>query len=464
MANDPKKLTDARIPELTAAYHDDWMYGVRSSLGTAGSYKITPQNLLKTYDVTMYGAVGDGATDDTAAIRAAMTAAQNSQLYIPNGTYKISSEIDIPSPIVIHFQSKSAVLAYTGNGSALKIGNEKNISIHSGTVDLSGAGTDAAAWHIRGLWHVSWYDPCVICKDSSLQTAFKIETSETGGDGWGSFILHFYNPYIFRGHYGIRTLRTAGDSVHVTHLHVHGGYMSGVDYGIYLEETATGSIIGTAIEQGDNDGIYIGVNATDLILMPGEINNMGGYGINISQTTGRGNYLIAPSAVSFGTNALGDINETAKINIFDRGRLQLVQSRAENDYYVELKSLYNYGESFVLNACGGGSEAKLLSWGTGKALTPGTGLALKGATGIMTGNEVFNALSGNVFVKDPNGIARNFNPLGVFQNGHLIILVNTASDATAITFDSTGLNQAVAQNQRGIFVYDGTAWRKVFVG
>lgn len=42
---------------------------------------------------TAYGATGDGSTDDTAAIQAAMTAAAGSTLYFPEGTYLITEEI-----------------------------------------------------------------------------------------------------------------------------------------------------------------------------------------------------------------------------------------------------------------------------------------------------------------------------------------------------------------------------------
>jgi hypothetical protein len=66
------------------------------------------------------------------------------------------------------------------------------------------------------------------------------------------------------------------------------------------------------------------------------------------------------------------------------------------------------------------------------------------------------------------GAALNFNPtsagdLGTFPAGYEVVLVNLSGTYT-ITFDSAGLNQAVTAGQRGIFVYDGTAWRKVYVG
>jgi hypothetical protein len=46
-----------------------------------------------------FGAVGDGVADDTAAIQAAITASYGQTLYIPSGTYKISSTITINDKI-----------------------------------------------------------------------------------------------------------------------------------------------------------------------------------------------------------------------------------------------------------------------------------------------------------------------------------------------------------------------------
>lgn len=81
----------------------------------------------------------------------------------------------------------------------------------------------------------------------------------------------------------------------------------------------------------------------------------------------------------------------------------------------------------------------------------------------MFTDEVFTAAA-NYIEKDPGGANRTLDPSGAFTRGHQLILVNLADAAETITFDSAGLNVAVAQNQRGIFVYSGAAWRKIYVG
>jgi hypothetical protein len=44
-------------------------------------------------NVTDFGAVGDGVTDDTSAFEAAISASENNTLFIPNGNYKINSTL-----------------------------------------------------------------------------------------------------------------------------------------------------------------------------------------------------------------------------------------------------------------------------------------------------------------------------------------------------------------------------------
>lgn len=48
--------------------------------------------LRESVSVLDFGAVGDGETDDTIAIKAALT--RGSAIYFPAGTYKVSSDLD----------------------------------------------------------------------------------------------------------------------------------------------------------------------------------------------------------------------------------------------------------------------------------------------------------------------------------------------------------------------------------
>jgi hypothetical protein len=87
-----------------------------------------------------------------------------------------------------------------------------------------------------------------------------------------------------------------------------------------------------------------------------------------------------------------------------------------------------------------------------------------GVVAAMAGHETFKRLDGNIFIKDPDGSARNFNPTGTFPALHTVMVINTADAAETITFDSATLSAAIAQNERGIFTFNGTIWLKVYVG
>lgn len=73
-------------------------------------------NEVKNFYVTpqMFGGVGDGVTDDTSAIEAAIATGKN--VLFPNGTYIVSTTIEINAPVVFLGCGLSSIIKYTGNG------------------------------------------------------------------------------------------------------------------------------------------------------------------------------------------------------------------------------------------------------------------------------------------------------------------------------------------------------------
>lgn len=97
------------------------------------------------FDVKEYGAVGDGATDDTAAVQAAITAAASAgggTVYLPGGKYLVKPSGDTPA------------LTVTGNNVRLVGANSKAAMLVKGAdgllLRMSGAGADkTGATHRR---------------------------------------------------------------------------------------------------------------------------------------------------------------------------------------------------------------------------------------------------------------------------------------------------------------------------
>ena len=82
------------------------------------------------------------------------------------------------------------------------------------------------------------------------------------------------------------------------------------------------------------------------------------------------------------------------------------------------------------------------------------------------GTKTFTFDGGSLFRFTTN-TATNLNPSGTFPSGHTITISNANSAGQAnLTFDSTGLNEAVTPTSSAIFAYDAdsSAWVRIFQG
>ena len=115
---------------ITSASKDDTIHYDGSSWVNIPSDTVNAKN---------YGATGDGVTDDTTSIQNAINASVGKSLFIPSGTYVVSSAISIPSNSTIRMAS-DAILDYSGVSQAAGANLKRVIEIFgsvSSTVNLT---------------------------------------------------------------------------------------------------------------------------------------------------------------------------------------------------------------------------------------------------------------------------------------------------------------------------------------
>jgi hypothetical protein len=144
-----------------------------------GSVTTTVEDKLAQYiSVKDFGAVGDGVTDDTAAIQAAVDATpKGTTIYFPAGTYAVSDAITINKPLVVRGAGPGSFVEDTGGAYLKQTDNTKNGFTLVATVD----GYFFGAW---GILDVHFYDLAIVGPSINNRAAFGIgvDTTVNGGD------------------------------------------------------------------------------------------------------------------------------------------------------------------------------------------------------------------------------------------------------------------------------------------
>lgn len=227
---------------------------------------------LRYYNVRTYGAVGDGTTDDTAAIVAAIAACPAwGTVYFPIGTYKITSTISLGKSLRLLGAS-----AYPGLGSVVSMATNNTTAfaqtgIYFLSIDsmlITNAGTAASGRGVYALSSVnitrsainSFYDNLFVDGVSGAAYFCFIDESEFDSAGrTGIYLDGKVNNIRIRG------ARLSSN--------VNGLYASGGIYGMTIEDsdvednTGVGILIdGTGSSQTTNSvriaGCYIAANGT----------------------------------------------------------------------------------------------------------------------------------------------------------------------------------------------------------
>jgi hypothetical protein len=251
--------------------------------GTGAVQRTAQAKMRDVVSAKDFGAVGDGVTDDTAAIQAAMDA--SSGVHLPVGVYKITAALRMNNNNFVVGEGRGSQILATHNGAVFR---GKDVTPASGTNvrRYSGGGRDFSIYGPgTGLTASIALDMrgCTMFKWSNVLIQ-NINTGVTHGDGYSSY----YNEYfgvdisdVIVGHYNT----TLGNENTVFGGRVNSCTFGTIDsdcshnkyFGIAIEAFTTGHTISGASAvgthyissrlEGGTTGININSNAQDTVIL-----------------------------------------------------------------------------------------------------------------------------------------------------------------------------------------------------
>jgi hypothetical protein len=115
--------------------------------GTGAQTVSVNTKLAETVSVKDFGAVGDGTTDDTAAIQAALTAGAGKSVMLPSGTYRTSAALQVPANTVFFANPGTAIIDVQPTASTATMNNGLLFTGSGATIDgLQIHGTNEATF------------------------------------------------------------------------------------------------------------------------------------------------------------------------------------------------------------------------------------------------------------------------------------------------------------------------------
>ena len=119
--------------------------------GGAGSVTRTVQSRLRDFvSVKDFGAVGDGVTDDTAAIQAALDSGATT-VFVPQGDYKTTNSIDIPDFVSVEFAPSVTITFDSTDFYVFDIGKGVKIVGNGVLIDCVNASWNGGAIQVDGV-------------------------------------------------------------------------------------------------------------------------------------------------------------------------------------------------------------------------------------------------------------------------------------------------------------------------
>jgi hypothetical protein len=299
---------------------------------TKASYAMVTGAPLNVMD---YGAVGDGTTDDTAAINAAMTAAgvglYSRSVFLPSGQYKVTNTITVPVGVTVSGNYGSiehpTVILWAGNNAAADVinfttgadFNENRRSISGiGIITAGSANLARAAIHANG--------------DQVMVTGCAIQ-----GNSKNFLFGILCNSRSFS-------------------FNLSDNYISECGVGMYLQhDDITGSLIQRNFVQNSYGGLVL-IGPTGVVVQANSFEGTMSYRIVAGNSASfgasglviTGNYLYGASGNVEGIICAKDITpELAAISVLTGGRLATAVNIAFTPSAQQFKAIHIHGNPIV---------------------------------------------------------------------------------------------------------------------
>lgn len=278
--------------------------------------KITIEDLITKQpwtDVRAFGAKGDGTTDDTAAIQAAVSFAEEAHgiVFFPRGTYKITSPIKLPpnvhidglgvgfGSVILPFNSAGMTIRgadlkkYNGFGfrnrikgvtivmknapqfPAIVIDNAYTVKLEDLFVFEAGPGGGIT---ISEANHITLQDVSVYGSGKGVGTGIGITNSDV--KLYNMDIEAFRDGLVVQGDHGV---------------HVLGGYIERNEgYAIKFQHSSFNTVIGARVATASKQGTAIGflIGSRNNTIIGSSLNGLGGESTLHQDDTSRDNVVI----------------------------------------------------------------------------------------------------------------------------------------------------------------------------
>lgn len=400
------------------------------------------------HDVRAYGATGDGVTDDAAAIQTALDAldaAGGGMLFFPPGQYNVSTQIDVPSDVVLCGVGYSSRIHMTANDTkTFQVTAEANVGFERLLLTSGGTSTTAGNGAIHlGLSSLGngaddcWVSHCWI--EGAQQCGITIDSksnrcSVTGCliDSAGEEGIYALGADTILEGNGITNSADGGIKARGTNQVIVGNRISGAtSSGVLFTDPGVGGVTAANVITGSgSDGIRVAGDATDHAII--------------------GNYVEASSQSADNTHSNISIDGAGVARVFVQANTcRHGGGAAQPKYGLELTNSTDaiVGDNDLRN---GGKTAQFFD-----SATNTQGVRLKAREQAATGNTSITSATD----ADVTGCSISVTPL-LTQT----VIVHATADVTRVTADTLRIGLDVNGANQGGSLLTNIAGRQMISG